>query len=323
MLLSGPDTGSRPHSRASDQLETQDTVILSASRTASPEPEVGGAIESDNEDGAGLKVSKKRKRRLVSDSEDSEEELEENVAEKTDNTPEYDSDENEILKPAIKVTNKMFNKEGKLRQAFFEAEAELSDEEGRLGVSDDEEEEGMDQYEADEADLVEIDEEAELEKVGRIHQRVQLDKDQEELRLFQERFLEDGDLHTDYKRQRQFRWAGLDEGIEVGPRQDEDGGGDEEERAEEWRLGKIEREKWLKKHEKESQQSVDEEEAEDSQFFKLADKTLMRMSSKDDTVTEPVKKKVFKSPPVKFGPLQPLQNLVSFRGLCLSLSLFG
>ena len=157
MLLSG--NRSRPHSRASDPLETQDTVILSAS----PEPEVGGAIESDDEDGAGLKVSKKRKRRLVSDSEDSEEEPEDNVARKTDNTPEYDSDENEILKPATQVTNKMFNKEGKLRQAFFEAEAELSDEEGRLGVSDDEEEEGMDQYEADEADLVEIDEEAELE----------------------------------------------------------------------------------------------------------------------------------------------------------------
>ena len=30
------------------------------------------------------------------------------------------------------------------------------------------------------------------------------------------RFLEDGDLHTDYKRERQFKWAGLDDRIEVG-----------------------------------------------------------------------------------------------------------
>ena len=36
---------------------------------------------------------------------------------------------------------------------------------------------------------------------------MQLDEDQAELRLFQEKFLEDGDLHTDYKRTKQFRWA--------------------------------------------------------------------------------------------------------------------
>ena len=44
---------------------------------------------------------------------------------------------------------------------------------------------------------------------------MQLDEDQAELRLFQEKFLEDGDLHTDYKRTRQFRWAGLEDNIEV------------------------------------------------------------------------------------------------------------
>ena len=44
---------------------------------------------------------------------------------------------------------------------------------------------------------------------------MQLDEDQAELRLFQEKFLEDGDLHTDYKRNKQFRWAGLEDNIEV------------------------------------------------------------------------------------------------------------
>ena len=42
-----------------------------------------------------------------------------------------------------------------------------------------------------------------------------MDEDQAELRLFQEKFLEDGDLHTDYKRTKQFRWTGLDDNIEV------------------------------------------------------------------------------------------------------------
>ena len=57
-----------------------------------------------------------------------------------------------------------------------------------------------------------------------------LDEDQANLKLFQDRydhiiqmhgtshkhrFLEDGDLHTDFKRERQFKWAGLDDRIEV------------------------------------------------------------------------------------------------------------
>ena len=36
---------------------------------------------------------------------------------------------------------------------------------------------------------------------------MQMDEDQAELRLFQEKFLKDGDLHTDYKRTKQFRCA--------------------------------------------------------------------------------------------------------------------
>ena len=40
---------------------------------------------------------------------------------------------------------------------------------------------------------------------------MQLDEDQAELRLFQGKFLEDGDLHTE----QQFRWARLEDNIEV------------------------------------------------------------------------------------------------------------
>merc|ERR1712079_524277 len=70
-----------------------------------------------------------------------------------------------------------------------------------------------------------------------------------------------------------------------------------------------EREKWLQEQEKKNGNKDQDE--EDSQFFQMADRTLQRMSSKDDTlnIVEKVEDKIFKSPPAEFGPLQPLQNL--------------
>ena len=120
-------------------------------------------------------------------------------------------------------------------------------------------------------------------------------------------------MHTDIKRQKQFKWSGLDDNIEVGPRKDDgEGMEQEEETLEKWRLAKMEREKWIQEQEK---KNGDGQEAEDSQFFQLADRTLQRMSSKDETanLSESLEKeKIFKSPPAKFGPLQPLQNLVRY-----------
>merc|ERR1719234_2352861 len=135
----------------------------------------------------------------------------------------------------------------------------------------------------EEGDLDEIDDEVEAAKVGRIHQKVLLDEDQANLKLFQERFLEDGDLHTDIKRQKQFKWSGLDDNIEVGPRKDEEGMEQEEETLEKWRLEKMEREKWLKDQEKKNGNDGNQHE-EDSQFFQLADRTLQRMSSKEESL---------------------------------------
>merc|ERR1712142_1162152 len=303
--IEGQDTvilgdNSRPNSRGSTTVETQDTVILTGNleqnvsnaissldkMIALDEDEPGsgpchGAIESDDEDeDGGIKISKKRKRRVVSDSEESDDDSNENKMDQDvdsmDAEVEYDSDENEVKKPKFKQN--LFDKRGKLKKDFFEAEAELSgasDEE----VSDDEDEKGLDRLEMEEGDLDEIDDEVEAAKVGRIHQKVLLDEDQANLKLFQERFLEDGDLHTDIKRQKQFKWSGLDDNIEVGPRKDDDG----------------------------------MEQEEDTQFFQLADRTLQRMSSKDETLNAGGDKadneRIFKSPPSKFGPLQPLHNL--------------
>ena len=178
-----------------------------------------GVIQSDEEEDQPeaaqmLKVSKKRKGRLLSDSEESDNE-EHTENQEDEGEKDYDSEENEISKPKA-VKQKLFTKKGKLRHDFYDIEAELSDEEGgELEVSDDEDEKDLDRLEMEDGDMDDIDENEEREKVGRIHQRVLLDEDQANLKLFQERFLEDGDLHTDYKRQRQFKWNGLDEDIEV------------------------------------------------------------------------------------------------------------
>ena len=47
--------------------------------------------------------------------------------------------------------------------------------------------------------------------MGRIHHRQQLDEDQREIRLMQEAFLEDGELHSDNTRNRKFRWKNVGE----------------------------------------------------------------------------------------------------------------
>ena len=242
VILSGAGD-SRPLSRAEANLDTQeDTVIASGTESQfqlnasinnilqdldKDEDNVGhGVIHSDEEENPPeadqrLKVSKKRKGRLLSDSEE-EEEVEDHSENKEDRGEidepgerDQDTEKKEISKPKA-AKQKLFTKKGKLRRDFYDIEAELSDEEGGgLEVSDDEDEKDLDRLEMEDGDLDDIDETEEREKVGRIHQRVLLDEDQANLKLFQERFLEDGDLHTDYKRQRQFKWNDLDEDIEV------------------------------------------------------------------------------------------------------------
>ena len=185
-------TGSGPNSRASNtilntqtaQVKPSSSETLNASIKQIPEnlgeedDTVGhGRIESVDEEESNqtsLKVSKKRKGRLLSDSEESDAE-EDNPDDKEevdeDERPiqddkEYDSEENEIVKPKKVAKPNLFDKKGKLRRDFYDDEAELSDEEdGRGELSDDEDEKGLDRFEMEEGDMDEIDEEAEKEKV--------------------------------------------------------------------------------------------------------------------------------------------------------------
>ena len=75
--------------------------------------------------------------------------------------------------------------------------------------SADEDERGLDRLMQEEGDLDDIDEDEVRDEVGRLHHRAVLDQDQREVRLFQEAFLEDGELHSDNTRQRKFRWKNI------------------------------------------------------------------------------------------------------------------
>ena len=118
--------------------------------------------------------------------------------------------------------------------------------------SGDEREDGEDDWEEEEGDKEDIDENEVREQVGRAHMKTLLDQDQREVRLFQELFLEDGDLHSEGGgRQRQFRWKNAD-GEEIegdGPRpitQEEEIDADVEGQDDvTWRKMRSEREKWL------------------------------------------------------------------------------
>ena len=94
----------------------------------------------------------------------------------------------------------------RIRKEFLENEAELSGSD--LGSAD-EDERGLDRLMQEEGDLDDIDEDEVRDEVGRLHHRAVLDQDKREIRLFQEAFLEDGELHSDNARQRKFRWKNI------------------------------------------------------------------------------------------------------------------
>ena len=96
-----------------------------------------------------------------------------------------------------------------------------------------------------------MDENEVREQVGRAHFKTLLDQDQREVRIFQELFLEDGDLHSEGGgRKRQFKWTNNDD--EDGETdtaelksQEEIDQVDDPEDDQTWRKLRNEREKWL------------------------------------------------------------------------------
>ena len=225
-----PDTVINTQSLTQSQLETQDTVILEpaiskeapidSNKALENEAEATHAakfLDSDDEDVEQKKKTKKRKRIVMSDDSDDADseskefldsdaedndgyEDEEDAMEKAVN---YDSDENIVEEPQEFKGFK--SKKGGLRKEFLEREAELS---GSDVDSGDEDEKGLDRMEMEEGDLDDLDEDEVREQVEKIHQKQILDQDQREIKLFQEAFLEDGELHSDQARARKFKWLG-------------------------------------------------------------------------------------------------------------------
>ncbi|PKU33767.1 hypothetical protein llap_15928 [Limosa lapponica baueri] len=134
-------------------------------------------------------------------------------------------------------------------QDFMEDEAELSGSD--VGSEDEYDGEDLNEYEEEMIDE-ELPNEVELEnQIQKFHMKAMLDDDKRQLRLYQERYLIDGDLHSDGPgRMRRFRWKNIDYNSQIDLFQRDSDNEDENEQFDEteakWRKERFEREQWLR-----------------------------------------------------------------------------
>ncbi|KAF3820033.1 hypothetical protein GH733_015542 [Mirounga leonina] len=190
-----------------------------------------------------------------------------------------DDDEEEVLKQSERLKRQMRLKK------YLEDEAEVSGSD--VGSEDEYDGEELDEYEQDEIDEVLPSDEELQNQIKKIHMKTMLDDDKRELRLYQERYLADGDLHSDGPgRIRKFRWKNIDDASQMDLFHRDSDDDQIEEQLDEtearWRKERIEREQWLRDQAQQGKIAAEEDDiGEDSQFMMLAKKVTAKALQKN------------------------------------------
>ncbi|XP_065553895.1 claspin isoform X3 [Lathamus discolor] len=215
---------------------------------------------------------------LLTDDDAFESEEDEKSGDSDGEAAEMSDDEEQLLRHRNSLKKKL------RLQEFMEDEAELSGSD--VGSEDEYDGEDLNEYEEEVIDE-ELPNEEELEnQVQKLHMKAVLDEDKRQLRLYQERYLIDGDLHSDGPgRMRRFRWKNIDYASQIDLFQRDSDNDDENEQFDDtemkWRKERFEREQWLREQkEKNKEQEEEEEIGEDSQFMKLAKKVTAKSLQK-------------------------------------------